>query len=126
MLTVPETIKAIEATRPRSKWQQGVKQTALDMLEPFRDETMPERFADRRKMMLNGARDWESYIYGGCGLVYNRDIAERFFTASEMREYMRPGHDASMAWHGETLLDMYVRAIRQAEVLIARCAREGK
>ncbi len=30
MLTVLETIKAIEATRPRSKWQQGVKQTALD------------------------------------------------------------------------------------------------
>lgn len=126
MLTVPETIKAIESTHPRSKWGQGVKQTALDMLEPFRDETIPERFADRRKMLLDGAHDWESYIYGGCGLVYNHDIAERFFTASEMREYMRPGHDASMAWHGETLLDMYVRAIRQAEILIARCARESK
>ena len=126
MLTVPETIKAIESTHPRSKWGQGVKQTALDMLEPFRDETIPERFADRRKMLLDGAHGWESYIYGGCGLVYNHDIAERFFTASEMREYMRPGHDASMAWHGETLLDMYVRAIRQAEILIARCARESK
>lgn len=78
MLPAIETIKAIESTHPRSKWGQGVKQTALDMLEPFRDETMPKRFADRRKMMLNGARDWESCIYGGCGLVYNRDIAERF------------------------------------------------
>lgn len=126
MPTVSETIKAIEATRPRSKWRQGVKQTALDMLDPFRDETMPGRFADRRKMLLDGARNWESYINGACGLVYNHDIAERFFTASEMREYMRPGHDASMAWHGETLLEMYIRAVRQAEILIARCARESK
>ena len=95
MYTVDETYKNIEAEfKPRSKWGHGVKDTAL------------------------------AYSYGGCALVYNVDIAARFFTPSEMRRYMANGHDASMAFRGEPMLDLQARALRQAERVISRYARE--
>ena len=54
----------------------------------------------------------------------NVDIAARFFTPSEMRRYMADGHDASMAFRGEPLLDLQARALSQAERVISRYARE--
>ena len=59
-----------------------------------------------------------------CALVYNVDIAARFFTQSELRRYMANGHDASMAFHGKPMLDSQARALRQAERVISRYARE--
>lgn len=56
--------------------------------------------------------------------MYNVDIAARFFTPSELRRYMADGHDASMAFRGESMLDLQARALRQAECVISRYARE--
>ena len=56
--------------------------------------------------------------------MYNVDIAARFFTTSELRRYMADGHDASMAFRGEPMLDLQARALRQAERVISRYARE--
>lgn len=126
MKTIDETYKAIEANyQPHSKWGQGVKETALDILESLDmpNTVLPEHFGPRRSLLLNGACDWRQYSYGGCAIVYNVSIAERFFTASEMRRYMAPGHDASMAFRDESLLDMQTRALVQAERVISRHAR---
>lgn len=127
MYTVNETYKNIEAEfKPRSKWDQGVKDTALALLDSLDmpETVLPEHFGSRHALLLNGADNWRGYSYGGFALVYNVDIAVRFFTPSEMRRYMANGHDASMAFRGETLLDLQARALRQAEYIISRYAGE--
>lgn len=93
---------------------------SLDMPETV----LPDNFGSRRALLLNGADNWREYSYGGCALVYNVDIAVRFFTPSEMRRYMADGHDASMAFRGDSMLDLQARALRQAERVISRYARE--
>ena len=114
MYSIDETYKNIEAEfKPRSKWDQGVKETALAVLDSLDmpETVLPDRFGSRRALLLNGADNWREYSYGGCALVYNVDIAARFFTPSEMRRYMADGHDASMAFRGEPLLDLQARAL---------------
>lgn len=80
MYTVDETYKNIEAEfKPRSKWDQGVKDTALALLDSLdmTETVLPEHFGSRRALLLNGADNWREYSYGGCALVYNVDIAAR-------------------------------------------------
>lgn len=127
MYTVNETYKNIEAEfKPRSKWDHGVKDTALALLDSLDmpGTVLPDHFGSRRALLPNGADNWREYSYGGCALVYNVDIAARFFTPSELRRYMADGHDASMAFRGEPMLDLQARALRQAECVISRYARE--
>lgn len=83
MYTVNETYKNIEAEfKPRSKWDHGVKDTALALLDSLDmpETVLPDHFGSRRALLLNGADNWREYSYGGCALVYNVDIAARFFT----------------------------------------------
>lgn len=103
-----------------------MKDTALALLDSLDmpETVLPDNFESRRALLLNGADNWREYSYGGCGLVYNGDIAVRFFTPSEMRRYMADGHDASMAFRGGSMLDLQARAPRQAERVISRYARE--
>lgn len=127
MYTVNETYKNIEAEfKPRSKWDHGVKDTELALLDSLDmpETVLPDHFESRRALLLNGADNWREYSYGGCALVYNVDIAARFFTPSELRRYMADGHDASMAFRGESMLDLQARALRQEECVISRYARE--
>lgn len=127
MYTVNETYKNIEAEfKPRSKWDHGVKDTALALLESLDmpETVLPDHSGLRRALLLNGADNWREYSYGGCALAYDVDIAARFFTPSEMRRYMADGHDASMAFRGEPMLDLQARALKQAECVISRYARE--
>lgn len=103
-----------------------MKDTALALLDSLDmpETVLPDHFGSRRALLLNGADNWREYSYGGCALVYNVDIAARFFTPSELRRYMADGHDASMAFRGESMLDLQARALRQAECVISRYARE--
>lgn len=101
----------------RSAWDRGVKAYALDILANFEDwsrfnaaeglalPTINERTA------LNGAEDWKQYAYGGSGLVYNIDIAERLCTPSQVRKLI----DTDVQW-----LDLEATALLQAWRLIAR------
>lgn len=86
------------SSSPRSKWDHGVKDTALALLDSLDmpETVLPDHFGSRRALLLNGADNWREYSYSGCALVCNVDIAARFFTQSEMRRYMADGHDASM------------------------------
>ena len=96
------------AESARSAWERGCWLEACDMLElvPDGEYTNPKR-------LLNGADSVWQYA-NGSNLVYNRDIAERFMTPSMFKCWLAPGHDVSMAFHGESLFDMYVRACGRA------------
>lgn len=117
-----EAIKnAIETRKTRSAWSKGVNDFALDLLENIRD--LNGREVETRKeletALLNGARDWREYSWGGCSLIYNGDIAERLCSPSELKR-CRGGE-----WRPnrrEEWLDVQARALYQAFRLICRAA----
>jgi hypothetical protein len=86
---IKETIKA---SNPRSAWDKGVKEYALEMLEdlesnPSLIEEFNEGMPIRERDLLNGAMDWKQYSEGGCSYIYDEDIAERLCTPSELKRY---------------------------------------
>lgn len=119
-----EAIKnAIEARKTRSAWSKGVNRYALDLLDNIRDLPEAETRKDLETALLNGARNWSEYSWGGCSLCYNSDIAERLCTPSELKRTR--GGD----WRPnsrEEWLDVQARALYQAFRLICRAAEGCK
>lgn len=119
--TITTTIKDSKA---RSAWSKGVKDFALDLLENIRD--LNGREVETRKeletALLNGARNWSEYSWGGCYLIYNGDIAAALCSPSELKR-CRGGE-----WRPnrrEEWLDVQARALYQAFRLICRAAEGG-
>jgi hypothetical protein len=116
----------VNNTKTRSAWNKGVKVYALELLERFEEwskyneengyelPTIDERTA------LNGARDWDAWAYGGCGLVYDAYIAERLCTPSELRKL---DGGAKVPAGAATWCDIEARAARQAWRMIAEALR---
>lgn len=111
----------IMAQRPRSAWDKGVKEYALDMLDNVDWYEMSCQFCEYstweslKRRLLNGADDWREYSWAGCSLCYDVDICRRLATASEQRR-KRGGvvpPNKEEAW-----LDVQARALAQAEYLI--------
>lgn len=105
----------LKAKKTYSAWDRGVNAYALELAaalenrasyedhDPSRDEC--------REWMLNGARDWSEYSYGGCSLIYDGDIAERLCTPGELK---RTRHGERRPNSREGWLDMQARALSQA------------
>jgi hypothetical protein len=117
MKTITEITAIIEATNPRSAWNRGVKAYALELLEDFPADSVYESPMDLTDILLNGARNWSDYSWGGCSLIYNEDIAKRLCTTSEFKKTRngerRPNAD-------EEWLDTQARALNQAANNICR------
>lgn len=116
-----EAIKnAIEARKTRSAWDKGVNLYALELLDNIRDLPAADSRQEIQKALLNGARDWREYSWGGCSLIYNGDIAARLCSPSEFRRTRggdwRPNRR-------EEWLDVQARALYQAALLIWRAYR---
>lgn len=112
-----EICSAVEAQKARSAWARGVRQTALDMLEPIDDEMLSAADA------LNGAETPEHWAFDGCGLIYDADIAELLCTPSELRR-SKGGERPPNSY--ETWLDVYARAAWQAYNLIKAICGENR
>lgn len=98
-----EDVRAdIESVKARSAWNRGVKAQALDFCDEMADwaafdtENKPgEGLADGVircssvgelvDLLKNGAENWNHASYGGNGLIYDQDIAERYCTQSELK-----------------------------------------
>lgn len=116
-----ELVKRIEATPARSAWAKGVKDYAIMIVERLEIESIT-REDIANKILLNGAENWSQYSYGGCALVYDKDIAESLCTPSELRKVTRKdGTVRQNANSRENWLDAQARALFQANVLINRC-----
>lgn len=117
MTTTPAAAIAakIQAARPRGAWNKAVQAYALELLEEVEDHAAPITAA----ALLNGARTWQEYSYGGSALIYNADIAERVCSPSELRR--KRGGELPPSSR-ETWLDCQSRALRQAARLILRNA----
>lgn len=104
----------LNATKARSAWKRGVKEYALEKVESADVELTPE---NAKAILLNGAKDWNQYSYGGCSYVYNADIAERLCTPSELKKKKCGDLQPNAR---ETWLDVQARALFQAFRLINR------
>ena len=126
----------IEALPARSAWSRAKKEYAVELLDNLRaaaayaaENGEPSPLESRetvRAALLNGARDWKEYSYGGCSLIYNGDIAARCCNPSELRR-THGGEKRPNA--REDWLDVQARALYQAgAVLMAAydiAVREG-
>lgn len=99
-----------------SAWRRGVIAEAMDMLDNAEEwgDTLPTTGV--RKYLLNGAESASQYAYGGCSLIYDADIAERYCTPSELRRTRGGELDPSS---DETWLDVEARGVESAVCTIA-------
>lgn len=105
----------IENVKTRSAWSRGVKAYALDLIEELPEEELPESHKLLEKMLLNGAQSWDQYSWGGCSLIYDKQIAERLCSPSELRK-TRNGERRPNS--REEWLDTQARALYQASRLV--------
>ena len=107
----------LDEYNPRSCWLKGVKEYASEIVERLHESSYylyddffysTLRF---EKACLDGATDWDCYSWGGCSLIYNRDIAERLCNSSELKrtDYGRTDPNKCEQW-----LDVQTRALCQA------------
>lgn len=128
---VEEARRQLEARTDRSAWDRAVTEDAIDLLDTVNDrcEQVTRQFAETEEgsaahvhdlfvsrmslmnIMKNGAESWHDYSWGGCGLIYDGDIAEHYCTPSELKKVhggeRRPNSR-------EEWLDVQARALRQA------------
>ena len=115
----------LEAQKDRSAWGRGVKAYALELVEELKELATyegrnPEPGRECREWMLNGAKDWKQYSWGGSSLIYDSDIAERLCTPSELK---KTRHGERRPNSQEEWFDVQARALRQACDRVARVYR---
>lgn len=113
-----ELMEKVDNLKTRSAWDKGVAHYAgmlLDCVDP-----MEEVAENLKEVLLNGAKDWHEYSWGGCAFVYNRSIAKVLCTPSEFKKKkggeLKP--NSSEEW-----LDTQARACAQACRLLEKLAR---
>ena len=121
-MLVSDVVVALGSRRDRSAWDRGVTRYALDMLEEL-DGVTELTASTVEKTLLNGAPSWHDYSWGGCALIYDRDIAERLCCPSELRR-TRGGERRPNA--REEWLDTQARACCQAAHRIKRIVCRNK
>ena len=112
--------KQVKKIAPKkSTWEKGVLLYAMDLLEDLREQDLTvndlTNFNLLDKALLNGAYNWSQYSYGGCSLIYNRDIARRLCTKYELKQTKDGLYDPNIR---ENWLDVQARALYQAAMWI--------
>lgn len=106
----------LTSRKDRSAWSQGVTAYAQELVDTMEESAAynqhdPETWQECHAAMLNGARDWNQYSWGGSALIYDGDIAERLCTPSELKK-TRNGERRPN--NREEWLDTQARALYQA------------
>lgn len=97
----------------KSAWTKGVELYAQEMREFIEEQRIPLT----KEALLNGARDWREFSYGGCSLIYDYEIAERLCSPSELK---RKDGGRLQPNSSETWLDVQARALYQASRMVLR------
>lgn len=115
----------LESIKTRSAWGKGVKEIAENLLDKYEERVRYWEGSDpvpplTEKIVLNGASGWKQYCYGGCAMIYDREIAETLCTPSELRrtDFGRKAPNSRETW-----MDVQIRAYAQAWALIENCMR---
>lgn len=125
-----ETISAViiaelNTRKNRGAWDKGVTEYATELAESLGNwDKQPESVAELREMMLNGADDWKAYSWGGSSLIYNRDIAERLCSPSELKRVTNKNGLRDYPNSREHWLDVQARALYQAANRVTEIANK--
>ena len=121
MQSIEKARAALEARKTRSAWDRGVSLYISDLLDNW-ECNAPYELDDVNlvSLLLNGARDWDQYSWGGSSLCYNHQIAERLCSPSELKR-TRNGQRRPNHW--EEWLDVQTRALEQACLFICNALR---
>lgn len=118
---------AAERKKARSAWMRGVYGSAIDLLDTLDSYTEGDEVEqlqimrnskEAEKFLLNGAKNWSEYSWGGSALVYNEDIAKAYCTPSELRRTQNGNKKPNAR---EEWLDVQARALWQAMRLLWSC-----
>lgn len=106
----------LSTRKDRSAWDKGVTLYALDLLNDLQQRIEhegrnPENRNELEQWLLNGARNWKEYSWGGCALVYDADIAATLCTPSELKKTRNGERNPNSR---ESWLDVQARALYQA------------
>ncbi|MBR0290252.1 MAG: hypothetical protein IJQ82_14855 [Selenomonadaceae bacterium] len=132
-----DILKAIRKIRSRSQWKDGVKFYAEWLLDNYEEhvqflysewllrdddnEFTPPPMTE--KILLNGARNWKEYSWGGCAFVYDFDICQTLATPSEQARTK----DGELPPNSrESWLDVQARALAQAAELLISIVKNNK
>lgn len=120
MASINKVIAEVRKEKPRSAWGIGVKKYAIELLENVKEwqgGAYDLNLNTYKREILNGASDWKEYSWGRMAEIYDKDIAKRLSTKSELKAtkngLRRP--NAREEW-----LDTQARALFQAERLIRK------
>lgn len=124
-----KVLAELQERKDRSAWAKGVTAYAVELVEEITDAAKRgwidlEELDTRRNLeeaLLDGAKDWKEYSWGGCSLIFDCDIARRLCTKSEMKktDNGRRRPNGTEEW-----LDVQARALWQASNLICTIAFE--
>ena len=127
MKDLNRVLEQLKQRKDRSAWSKGVTAYAVELLEEVTDSASRgwinlEDISNSRtleKALLNGAGNWHEFLWGGCSLIFDCDIAWRLCTKSEMKktDNGRRKPNASEEW-----LDTQARALFQAFDLVCSYA----
>ena len=118
-MNIEKLRESIAAEKQRSAWDKGVTQYALELVDELAEQigggyVDPAELAKPRILraaLLNSAKDWREYSWGGCSLIYDPDIASRLCCPSELKK-TRNGERRPNG--REEWLDVQGRALFQA------------
>lgn len=114
----------------RSAWNKGVHAYALDLVAELETNVHDGYYtldqirtpSELEKVMLNGARDWSQYSWGGCALCYDWQVAKCLCTPSELK---RTRNGERKPNPHEEWLDTQARALNQAAGRVRLAVRQA-
>lgn len=115
VVRIEELIEEVENVVCVGKWQKGVKEYALELLEDVSYYVDIVDGASLEELLLNGASDWIEYSYSGNSLIYTYDIAKRLADEGTLKATKNGELDPNGS---ETWLDVQARALYQVYNLI--------
>ena len=108
-------LKTLKTRKTRSAWDKAVIIYANEVLRSVDLDDI-----SCMEDLLNGASTWTQYSEGGCSLIYDRSIARRCCSPSELRKVKdaRSSPNSRESW-----LDVQARALYQAARIILNIVR---
>ena len=112
-------LSLIDEGRARSAWDRGVRLYSHELMGNLFYWTMQGHYLDgigeAYEKALQGTASWEQYSQDGLSLIYNREIAERLCTSSELKRCKEGMRNPNS---NEDWVDVQARALYQAWLLV--------
>ena len=121
-MTKQELLQKLQEVKTRGALGAGRKEYAIELAETLECADVPNNYRELKKLLLNGAQDWEQYSYGGCSLIYDGDICGRICTE---RVQKRKHYGELQPDGGRTWLDLQAVVLSEAFRLIWGIVRDN-